>query len=152
MADSDASGSDPDEFDLSADLTRGFDEPGETPAALAPTPVATGPGGNQVDSYVSGSASFKGIMESSRGVGIDAHLAGVAVAAGLAGGVHQVAHADSLVERPRWRRRAVGLDDLSFGHACSFQPDARRAISSSCLGDPPPMPIAPTNSPSSKIG
>jgi len=76
MADSDASGSDPDEFDLSADLTRGFDEPGETPAALAPTPVATGPGGNQVDSYVSGSASFKGIMESSRGVGIDGKFEG----------------------------------------------------------------------------
>ncbi|HVA24214.1 MAG TPA: polymer-forming cytoskeletal protein [Chloroflexota bacterium] len=64
------------EVDLSADLTRGFDEPGDTPAASAPMPLATSAGGNEVGSYVNGSTFFKGLIKSSRSVGIDGKFEG----------------------------------------------------------------------------
>ncbi|MFI5266392.1 MAG: polymer-forming cytoskeletal protein [Chloroflexota bacterium] len=77
MADlADAINTEQDELDLSADLTRGFDEPGETPAASAPTPLATSSGGNEVGSYVNGSTFFKGLIKSSRSVGIDGKFEG----------------------------------------------------------------------------
>jgi cytoskeletal protein CcmA (bactofilin family) len=65
-----------DELELSVDLTRSFDEPGETPAAAAPTPLATSAGGNEVGSYVNGSTFFKGLIKSSRSVGIDGKFEG----------------------------------------------------------------------------
>jgi len=77
MADpADATDDEQAEVDLSADLTRGFDEPGDTPAASAPMPLATSAGGNEVGSYVNGSTFFKGLIKSSRSVGIDGKFEG----------------------------------------------------------------------------
>ena len=77
MAESSAT-SEPEQDDLgvSADLSRGFDEPGSTPAAAAPSPLATSSGGNEVGSYVNGSTFFKGLIRSSRSVGIDGKFEG----------------------------------------------------------------------------
>ena len=77
MADaSGATDSEREDVELNADLTRGFDEPGETPAALAPVAAATPAGGNEVGSYVNGSTFFKGLIKSSRSVGIDGKFEG----------------------------------------------------------------------------
>lgn len=61
---------------VSADLTRGFEEPGDTPAASAPAPGAASAGGSEVGSYVNGSTFFKGLIKSSRSVGIDGKFEG----------------------------------------------------------------------------
>ena len=76
MADATAATDTDDGADLSADLTRGFDEPGETPAAAAPTPATNLGGGAEVGSYVNGSTFFKGLIKSSRSVGIDGKFEG----------------------------------------------------------------------------
>jgi cytoskeletal protein CcmA (bactofilin family) len=75
MADTPAA-TEADDLDLSADLSRAFDDPGDTPAAAAPTPAASGGSGNEVGSYVNGSTFFKGLIKSSRSVGIDGKFEG----------------------------------------------------------------------------
>ena len=65
-----------DELGVSADLSRGFDEPGHTPAAAPPTPTAAVGGGSEVGSYVNSSTFFKGLLKSSRSVGIDGKFEG----------------------------------------------------------------------------
>ena len=62
--------------DLTVELPRGFDEPGDTPAASAPAPGSGAVAGSDVGSYVNGSTFFKGLIKSSRSVGIDGKFEG----------------------------------------------------------------------------
>lgn len=63
---------------LATDLTRGLDDPIEPAKAPAPISAATSSlaGSAEVGSYVNGSTFFKGLIKSSRSVGIDGKFEG----------------------------------------------------------------------------